>query len=154
MEGNSLKKLFENMDNQFKKDTLNIIQNYMDNGYECYIVGGPIRDLLLGIPPKDIDLASNCPLEKTKKLFKNIIPTGESHGTLTIHIGNEDYEVTRYRRDVTTDGRNATIEFSKTMKEDQQRRDLTINSIAYNPINDEIIDSTGGMEDFNNKNIC
>jgi len=89
-----LKELFNNVSEPFKSDTLFIIKTYMDAGYECYVVGGPIRDLLNGLNPKDIDLSTNCPLEVTEQLFKNVIPTGLDHGTLTIHINGENYEVT------------------------------------------------------------
>lgn len=144
---------FMQLSEPFKSDTLFIIQTYMDAGYECYIVGGPVRDMLLGLDPKDIDFATNCPLEETKKIFKNVIPTGEEHGTLTIHLKGENYEVTRYRKDVDTDGRRATIEFSETFEEDAERRDLTINAIGFNPLTNEIKDSTGGLHDFENKLI-
>ncbi len=142
-----------NINIMIKQHTLFIIQTYMDNGYECFIVGGPIRDLLLGLKPKDIDFATNCPLEITKELFKNVFSTGEDHGTLTIHIDGENYEVTRYRSDISCDGRNATIAFSETFEEDANRRDLTINAIGFNPITKEIKDPTGGLEDFKNSLI-
>lgn len=147
-----MKTLFErNVDPDVKNHILFITQKYMDAGFECWIVGGPVRDLLLGISPKDIDFATNCPLDITKVLFDTVIPTGEDHGTLTVRVGGENYEVTRYRKDVETDGRRATIAFADTIQEDVIRRDLTINAIAYNPITDEIIDAVGGMDDMKNR---
>lgn len=149
---NKLKELFNQyISSDIKAHILKITQTYLDAGYECWIVGGPVRDLLLNHSPKDIDFATNCPLEITKTLFQSIIPTGEDHGTLTIHIDGENYEVTRYRKDVDTDGRRATIAFANTIQEDVLRRDLTINAIAFNPITDEIVDAVGGLKDFNNK---
>ena len=149
---NKLKELFNQyISSDIKSHILKITHTYLDAGYECWIVGGPVRDLLLNHSPKDIDFATNCPLEVTKTLFASVIPTGEDHGTLTIHLDGENYEVTRYRKDVDTDGRRATIEYAETIQEDVLRRDLTVNAIAFNPITDEIVDAVGGMEDFNNK---
>ena len=149
---NKLKELFNQyISSDIKSHILKITHTYLDAGYECWIVGGPVRDLFLGLSPKDIDFATNCPLEVTKTLFASVIPTGEDHGTLTIHIDGENYEVTRYRKDVDTDGRRATIEYAETIQEDVLRRDLTVNAIAFNPITDEIVDAVGGLKDFNNK---
>ena len=149
---NKLKELFNQyISSDIKSHILKITQTYLDAGYECWIVGGPVRDLFLGLSPKDIDFATNCPLEVTKTLFASVIPTGEDHGTLTIHLDGENYEVTRYRKDVNTDGRRATIEYAETIQEDVLRRDLTVNAIGFNPITGEVKDPTGGMEDFNNK---
>lgn len=149
---NKLKELFNQyISSDIKAHILKITQTYLDAGYECWIVGGPVRDLLLNHSPKDIDFATNCPLEITKTLFQSIIPTGEDHGTLTIHIDGENYEVTRYRKDVDTDGRRATIAFANTIQEDVLRRDLTINAIAFNPVTGEVVDAVGGLKDFNNK---
>ena len=149
---NKLKELFNQyISSDIKSHILKITRTYLDAGYECWIVGGPVRDLLLNHSPKDIDFATNCPLEITKTLFQSIIPTGEDHGTLTIHIDGENYEVTRYRKDVDTDGRRATIAFANTIQEDVLRRDLTINAIAFNPVTGEIVDAVGGLKDFNNK---
>src|SRR5574344_871897 len=151
---NKLKELFNQyISSDIKAHILKITQTYLDAGYECWIVGGPVRDLLLNHSPKDIDFATNCPLEITKTLFQSIIPTGEDHGTLTIHIDGENYEVTRYRKDVDTDGRRATIAFANTIQEDVLRRDLTINAIAFNPVTGEVVDAVGGISDFDKKLI-
>ncbi len=144
-----LKELFNNVSEPFKSDTLFIIKTYMDAGYECYIVGGPIRDLLNGLNPKDIDLSTNCPLEVTEELFEHVIPTGLDHGTLSIHINGENYEVTRYRFDDETDGRHAKISFADDFDDDSDRRDFTMNSMGYNPITDELRDPNNGLEDIN-----
>lgn len=151
---NKLKELFNQyISSDIKSHILKITRTYLDAGYECWIVGGPVRDLLLNHSPKDIDFATNCPLEITKTLFQSIIPTGEDHGTLTIHIDGENYEVTRYRKDVDTDGRRATIAFANTIQEDVLRRDLTINAIAFNPVTGEVVDAVGGISDFDKKLI-
>ena len=147
-----LKTLFEkNVDTSIREHVLFITQTYMNAGFECWIVGGPVRDLLLKIKPKDIDFATNAPLEVTEELFESVLPTGEDHGTLTVRVGGENYEVTRYRKDVDTDGRRATIEFADTIQEDVLRRDLTINAIAFNPITGEVVDAVGGLDDMENR---
>lgn len=89
-----LKELFKKVQEPFYSDTLFIINTYMKAGYECCVVGGTVRDLLLNLEPKDIDLSTNCPLEVSKTLFEQVIPTGEAHGTVSIHINGENYEVT------------------------------------------------------------
>ena len=148
----NLKKLFDKyVEETVRQHTLFITKRYLDAGYECWIVGGPTRDLLLGITPKDIDFATNCPLETTKLLFESVIPTGEDHGTLTIHIDGENYEVTRYRKDVETDGRRATIEYAETIEEDVMRRDLTVNAIAFNPVTGDVVDAVGGLKDMKDR---
>lgn len=130
-----------------------IVKTYNDNGFDCFLVGGPVRDLLLGLKPKDFDFTTNCPLEITKLLFDHVICTGEDHGTLTIHIDGENYEVTRFRRDVETDGRRATIKYSESVEEDLIRRDLTVNALAFDLVNVKIIDVSNGLKDLENKSL-
>jgi len=149
----NFKRYFDQLPEPFKSDTLFITKTFMDAGYECLIVGGPVRDLYLGISPKDIDFATNCPIEITNKLFKTVIPTGEMHGTVSIKIGKELYEVTRYRYDVSCDGRNATIAFTDNFEEDAKRRDFTINAVGYNPITNELKDPTNGIQDSDDRII-
>lgn len=136
------------IDDKTKDIICYIINTYNTHGYECWLVGGTVRDLLLGYKPKDFDFTTNCPLDVTKKIFNHVIPTGEDHGTLTIHIDGENYEVTRYRKDVETDGRRATIAYAETLDEDLIRRDFTINAIAYNPLTHDCIDIAGGIDDL------
>ena len=132
---------------------IKLTTRFKQNGYDCYLVGGSCRDLLLEEIPNDFDFATNCPLRVTKTLFSKVIPTGESHGTLSIIIDDILFEVTRYRKDVKTDGRRAVIEYSDTIEEDQKRRDLKINTIAYDVIDDLIVDNQNGIDDFKNKRI-
>ena len=128
-------------------------QVFTEAVYECFLVGGSCRDLLLGIEPNDFDFATNCPLPITKKLFSKVIATGEPHGTLTVMLAGFRFEVTRYRKDISTDGRRAVISFAKTIEEDQARRDLRLNSLAYDVLADQIVDSQKGIEDFEDKTI-
>lgn len=109
--------------------------------------------MLLGEIPHDFDFATNCPLPVTKGLFAKVYPTGESHGTLSVPLDGHLFEVTRYRRDISTDGRRATVAYSDCIEEDQKRRDLRINSLAYDVIDGRVVDSQGGLKDFDGKMV-
>ena len=121
--------------------------------YPIYEVGGCVRDSLLGLPNKDVDIASDLAPAEFKKLCKSLgyktHDTGIEHGTITVMINGTPYEHTTFRKDVSCDGRNATIEFSKTIEEDLSRRDFTINAIAK--LGSELIDPFNGREDLKHK---
>ncbi|XP_065918606.1 CCA tRNA nucleotidyltransferase 1, mitochondrial-like isoform X2 [Dysidea avara] len=107
---------------------------FQKRGYQLRLVGGVVRDLLLGNKPKDIDLATECTPEDMVKIFvqENIkyIPTGLQHGTITAHINSTDFEITTLRIDRVTDGRHAVVEFTADWMVDAERRDLTINAMS------------------------
>lgn len=116
-----------------------LIMNLLDNaGYESYIVGGCVRDSLLGLVPKDWDICTNALSKYTVELFEDqgykVVPTGLKHGTVTIIIDSMAIEVTTFRIDGEyTDCRNPEcVSFTNSLKEDLSRRDFTINAIAYN----------------------
>ncbi|MCM8536649.1 MAG: CCA tRNA nucleotidyltransferase [Lentisphaeraceae bacterium] len=121
--------------------------------HPIYLVGGYVRDQLLGVDGKDVDIASSLHPREFKKKCQQLkirtIDTGIEHGTVTAIIDGVHYEHTTFRLDVSTDGRNATIRYSDTIEEDLSRRDFTINAIAK--LNDEIIDPYNGVEDLKNK---
>ena len=121
--------------------------------YPIYVVGGSVRDKLLGFEDKDVDIASDLEPTQFKALCKKLkirtADTGIDHGTVTAIINGEPYEHTTFREDVSNDGRNATIKFSKTIEEDLSRRDFTINAIAM--LRDEIIDPFKGREDLKSR---
>lgn len=126
-------------------------------GYEVYLVGGSVRDHLMGRNFSDMDMATNATPEQMQQVFADgtfrKIPTGIKHGTLTIEYGGDYFEITTFRRDVTTDGRNATVEYAATMQEDSQRRDFTVNSM-YMDVHGTIYDPTGmGMEDIHSRTL-
>jgi tRNA nucleotidyltransferase (CCA-adding enzyme) len=118
--------------------------------HPIYEVGGCVRDSLLKIEVKDVDLASSLrPLEFKKlcrKLKLKTFDTGIDHGTITVLIDKVPYEHTTFRKDVSCDGRNATVSFSDTIEEDLSRRDFTINAIAK--LGKEIIDPFEGRKDL------
>lgn len=124
-----------------------VMKTLLDNGYEAYIVGGYVRDSILGLEPKDIDLATNAHPDIVELLFDNTIPTGKRYGTITVMIENEPFEVTTYRRDVEyRDGRRPdVVEFAETLKEDLSRRDFTMNAMAMD-IDGNIVDYHNGKK--------
>ena len=107
---------------------------FLQSGYDIRLVGGVVRDLLLNVPSKDIDLSTNATPEQMKDVFlKNgikFIETGLEHGTLTAHVNNVDFEVTTLRYDTDQDGRWAKVVFTDDWKLDAERRDLTINAMS------------------------
>lgn len=123
------------------------------SGYQAYIVGGCVRDLLLEITPKDWDICTDASPEEVMELFPKTYPTGLQHGTITVVYNNLNYEVTTFRTEgVYTDGRRPdNVEFVKNLEEDLLRRDFTINAMAYDPINNILKDPFHGIKDLQNK---
>ena len=122
-----------------------------DHGLTRY-VGGTVRDAILGQPHNDIDVATRLrPEEVTQRLESagiKAIPTGIEHGTVTAVSSGQVVEVTSLRRDVSTDGRRATVEFTDDWKEDAARRDFTINALSADPVTGRIFDYFGGAQDL------
>lgn len=116
------------------------------------IVGGAVRDTLLGHPVTDIDLATPLlPQEVTRRLEAadiKVIPTGIAHGTVTAIASGDRHEITTLRRDVETDGRRATIAFADDWREDAARRDFTINALYADPVTGKVEDWFGGLADL------
>ena len=137
------------------KTVRGIVKTLSEKGFECYLVGGSVRDLLLGRPVYDYDFATNARPELVKGLFRRVIPTGIKHGTVSVLMGGRTYEVTTYRADGKyVDGRRPdTVTFSETLEEDVKRRDFTINGLAYDMLREELIDYIGGVEDISRKII-
>ncbi|WP_288222498.1 CCA tRNA nucleotidyltransferase [uncultured Clostridium sp.] len=131
-----------------------IINNFYKNGYEAYMVGGCVRDSLLGVNPKDYDITTSAKPEETISLFKKTIPTGLKHGTITVLINNNPYEVTTFRTEGSylDNRRPSSVDFVTDIKEDLSRRDFTINALAYNSTNG-LIDYFNGTNDLKNKII-
>lgn len=129
---------------------LMIINNLQLHGYEAYAVGGCVRDSILARRPEDWDITTSAKPEEIKKLFRRTVDTGIEHGTVTVILGKDSYEVTTYRIDGTyEDGRHPKeVRFTDDLKEDLQRRDFTINAMAYND-DVRLVDVFGGMQDLN-----
>ena len=126
------------------------------SGYECFMVGGCVRDFLLGKNPNDFDFATNATPQEMKICFKDfsVIDTGIKHGTLTVLVNNIPYEITTYRVDgeYEYNRKPQSVEFVQDIKSDLARRDFTINAIAYNP-KVGFIDCFDGMKDLERKLI-
>ena len=136
------------------KDVKHIIGVLMENGYEAYAVGGCVRDSILGRVPGDWDITTSALPMQVKGLFRRTVDTGIQHGTVTVMLGRNGYEVTTYRIDGKyEDSRHPeSVEFTPKLEEDLKRRDFTINAMAYN---DEhgIVDIFDGVGDLQRKII-
>ena len=134
---------------ELPKDVRHIINVLMENGYEAYAVGGCVRDSILGRTPGDWDITTSALPMQVKALFRRTVDTGIQHGTVTVMLGKNGYEVTTYRIDGKyEDSRHPkSVEFTSNLVEDLKRRDFTINAMAYN---DEhgIVDAFDGMGDL------
>lgn len=121
------------------------------NGAQVLFVGGCVRNTLMGLPASDIDIATDatpdvvCDLAKTAGI--KMVPTGIEHGTVTLVKSSRTFEVTTFRRDVSTDGRRATVSFSTDLAEDAARRDFTINALYAQP-DGLVIDPLNGLTDL------
>ncbi len=120
-----------------------------DAGFETWVVGGAIRDLLLGQPAGDWDFATRARPGEIRAAFGRTVPIGVEHGTVgVLSPGGVLYHVTTFRRDLKTDGRRAVVEFGEDIEEDLARRDFTFNAIAWHPIRGGILDPAGGLADM------
>lgn len=131
-----------------------IIRKLNQAGYEAYVVGGCVRDTLLGRQPEDWDITTSAKPEQVKAIFGRTIDTGIQHGTVTIMRGKAGFEVTTYRIDGEyEDGRHPkSVEFTSNLVEDLKRRDFTINAMAYSH-ETGLVDVFGGMDDLQQKRI-
>ena len=114
--------------------------------HTVHVVGGAVRNTILGYPVKDYDLATSASPTAVAVICGDVgmevVPTGIDHGTVTVVCGGEAFEVTTWRRDVATDGRRAVVAFAETIEEDAQRRDFTMNAL-YADIEGNVTDPTG-----------
>ena len=131
-----------------------IITTLQGHGHEAYAVGGCVRDSILGRIPGDWDITTSAMPEETKSLFYKTFDTGIEHGTVTVLLDGEGYEVTTYRIDGEyEDNRHPKeVTFTRCLQEDLLRRDFTINAMAYNH-KDGLVDLFGGTEDIRKKVI-
>jgi len=131
-----------------------IIDRLQENGFHGYAVGGCVRDSLLGRTPHDWDITTDARPEQVLSIFRDfhVIETGLQHGTVTVRIDHEPYEVTTFRVDGEySDGRHPDeVRFTASVEEDLARRDFTVNAMAYNDT-DGLIDPFGGQADLKNR---
>ncbi|MCR4608949.1 MAG: CCA tRNA nucleotidyltransferase [Eubacterium sp.] len=131
-----------------------IINELNTAGYEAYAVGGCVRDSILGREPSDWDITTSAMPEEVKAIFRRTVDTGIKHGTVTVLLGDDAFEVTTFRVDGEyTDHRHPEeVSFTRNLREDLLRRDFTINAMAYSD-KTGIVDLYGGLEDIENKVI-
>ncbi|ANT53183.1 CCA tRNA nucleotidyltransferase [Mesorhizobium amorphae] len=134
-----------------EKQLQRLLAALSDGGEEARIAGGAVRNALIGQPVADIDIATTCLPEETKRRaeaagFKTV-PTGIEHGTITAVAGGKAYEVTTLRADIETDGRRAKVSFGRDWKLDAERRDFTINAL-YAEADGTVVDLVGGIADI------
>lgn len=118
-------------------------------GFETWCVGGAVRDALLGIRNQDWDIATAAEPQVVRRMFSPVVPLGIEFGTVgVVDRNNVMHEVTTFRREVTHDGRHAVVEFGASFVEDLNRRDFTINAIAFDPIEQRLYDPFHGRDDL------
>ena len=131
-----------------------IIATLEDAGYEAYAVGGCVRDSVMGLTPHDWDVTTSALPKEVKACFRRTFDTGIEHGTVTVRMDGESFEVTTYRLDGDyEDGRHPKeVTFTRSLSEDLKRRDFTVNAMAYSD-REGIIDLFGGCEDIASRTI-
>lgn len=131
-----------------------IIRVLRENGFEAMIVGGAVRDRVLGRESKDYDIATNAEPAQVEALFKKTIGVGKQFGVILVILGGEQFEVATFRKDLEyRDGRRPVgVEFSNA-REDVLRRDFTINGLFWHPETDELVDYVGGIPDIGKRLI-
>ena len=134
------------------KNFLTIIKLLRSSNRQARLVGGVVRDALMGMPGSDIDIATELTPDQVTNLLRShnikVIPTGIKFGTVTAIIKGESFEITTLRKDLDCDGRHANVEYSLDFAEDAARRDFTINALSYCPITHTIYDYFSGIEDL------
>jgi len=135
------------------QDLRDLRAHFNQHGFDLRLVGGVVRDTLAGLPPKDLDLATDAKPHEQVEIYNahgyRWIGTGMDHGTITVMLGDEPHEITSLRVDVETDGRHAKVAFTSDWEADLGRRDLTINAMAMT-FDGRLIDPFGGADDLAN----
>lgn len=133
-------------------DILQIKDIFKKNGFKLYVVGGAVRDALLGKTPKDYDLATDAVPDKVEEMMKasglRTLPTGKAFGVINVFTSEGEYEIATFRRDLSGGRRPDAVEFTD-IAGDVKRRDLTINALFYDIDTGEVVDLVGGIEDLN-----
>ena len=142
--------------NELRKGAVEVAQVIRDAGYEVYYAGGCVRDLLLGLSPKDFDIVTNATPKQVDSLFRKTVLVGANFGVVRVLWSKRrEYEIATYRREGKySDGRRPDeVIYSDSKKEDVQRRDFTINALLMDPFSEEIYDFVSGQDDLKKKEI-
>lgn len=138
---------------------LRVCEGLAERGYAAHVVGGAVRDLLLGIKPKDFDVATDARPEQVKPLFRRALLIGRRFRLVHVMIGGETVEVSTFRAadngetEKTEHGRVLRDNVFGTIEEDARRRDFTVNALYYDPATEEVIDYHGGLADLRKRRL-
>ena len=142
--------------NKFKPESKTAIEILKSKGFEAFLIGGSVRDFVMGLPIGDVDITTNATPDEVKQVFADfrVIETGIKHGTVTVLINDEPLEITTYRSEGTySDNRHPdSVVFSNSLADDVVRRDFTMNGIAFN-FDNGFCDLVGGLNDIENQTI-
>jgi putative nucleotidyltransferase with HDIG domain len=137
-----------------KQAATQIVSTLRRKGHSAYLVGGCVRDLLLGNEPTDYDVATSATPDQVQQYFSQTYPVGAQFGVILVEIGNQDFvEVATFRSDVSySDGRHPdAVRYTLSAQEDVKRRDFTINGLLLDPENNQVLDFVGGQMDLKNR---
>ena len=135
-----------------KEKAIAIIKRLREAGYESYLAGGCVRDMLLGKTPQDYDISTNAKPDEVVKVFAKTVPVGAQFGVILVIVEGQPFAVASFRYDGPyLDGRRPAQVRYGTLQEDIFRRDFTINGMVYDPIGNQLIDLVGGRRDLDNK---
>jgi tRNA nucleotidyltransferase (CCA-adding enzyme) len=137
------------------REVLELCRSLSEKGYRAWVVGGCLRDLLLGKVAADWDLATDARPEQVQRVFPKVLPTGIAHGTVTVRHRGRSFEVTTLRGEgAYTDGRRPdSVRFVSDIEQDLARRDFTVNALAFEPLREELVDPFDGRGDLARKLI-
>lgn len=137
-------------------ETQTVLATLESAGVQAYLVGGCVRNALLGVPVGDIDISTDARPDAVTEIATaaglRAVPTGIDHGTVTVIAQGIPFEITTFRRDIETDGRRAVVNYADTMAEDARRRDFTMNAL-YARRDGTVVDPLGGMDDLNARRV-
>ncbi len=145
-----LRKRFPDIfDDDMKTKAIRIIQVLKSHNHQAVFAGGFVRDMIMNLDSYDIDIATDATPDQVESYFKNTIPVGKKFGIVKVLIDGTEFEVATFRNDgIYLDGRRPESVSFSSIEEDAKRRDFTINSLFYDPIEDKILDYVGGQEDL------
>ncbi len=137
-------------------ETQDVLAMLVNAGHQAFVVGGAVRNAIIGKPVTDIDIATSAVPDDVVSLAKaagfHSVPTGIDHGTVTVVVEHRPFEVTTFRRDIETDGRRAVVAFSGSLEEDAARRDFTMNAL-YADADGLVTDPVGGFADLKARRV-
>lgn len=137
-----------------REKAISVVQRLRGEGYEAYLAGGCVRDMLLHRPPQDFDIATSARPEDLQRIFPHTVPVGARFGVVLVLLQDEAFEVASFRYDGPyLDGRRPAEVRYGSLQEDIQRRDFTINGMMYDPVDDRVIDLVDGRRDLERRVI-